>query len=226
MKRFFTGLFPLVLTVAVCLSTLAGCGTQPAPETPPAPTEAVISDAVTITADGRLYNFENTAGKTVGQLLDEAGIRLEPGDLLSVPAQQRTGDCLNVQVLRQHSVAIVLASEDPQAPLSFNIAVMEGTVADALSAAGVTLSGEHRLNFPLDTPLHDGMQILVSGENAAPILPISEPVTEPTEAAADPTEPQSGRTVVNVETYWDCDGSGHGIKVITYSDGTQEEVLF
>ena len=51
------------------------------------------------------------------------------------------------------------------------------------------------------------------------------PATEPpaTEPPA-PTEPQ--RTVVSVEEYLDCDGSGHGVRVITYSDGTQEEVYF
>ena len=39
-------------------------------------------------------------------------------------------------------------------------------------------------------------------------------------------ETTSGRTVVNVEIYEDCDGSGHGVKVITYSDGSQEEIEF
>ena len=36
----------------------------------------------------------------------------------------------------------------------------------------------------------------------------------------------SERYVVSVEVYEDCDGSGHGVKVITYSDGSQEEVPF
>jgi len=51
------------------------------------------------------------------------------------------------------------------------------------------------------------------------------PVTKaPTTKAPEPTT--SGRTIVSVEIYEDCDGSGHGVKVITYSDGTQEEVAF
>ena len=48
--------------------------------------------------------------------------------------------------------------------------------------------------------------------------------TEPKPTEPAPTEPE--RTVVSVEVYEDCDGSGHGVKVITYSDGTQEEVYF
>ena len=35
-----------------------------------------------------------------------------------------------------------------------------------------------------------------------------------------------GKTIVSVKVYEDCDGSGHGVKVITYSDGTQKEVPF
>lgn len=48
--------------------------------------------------------------------------------------------------------------------------------------------------------------------------------TEPAPTEPAPTEPE--RYVVSVEEYLDCDGSGHGVKVITYSDGTQEEVYF
>ena len=48
--------------------------------------------------------------------------------------------------------------------------------------------------------------------------------TEPEET--QPTETLAFNAVVNIEYYEDCDGSGHGIKVITYADGTQEEVMF
>ena len=54
-------------------------------------------------------------------------------------------------------------------------------------------------------------------------------VTKPATTTPPTTKPEpttSGRTVVSVEIYEDCDGSGHGVKVITYSDGTQEEVPF
>ena len=54
-------------------------------------------------------------------------------------------------------------------------------------------------------------------------------VTKPSTTTPPTTKPEpttSGRTIVSVEIYEDCDGSGHGVKVITYSDGTQEEVPF
>ena len=57
-----------------------------------------------------------------------------------------------------------------------------------------------------------------------PSLPTEPQPTQPEATVPQPTEGE--RTVVSVETYADCDGSGHGVKVITYSDGTQEEVYF
>ena len=55
-----------------------------------------------------------------------------------------------------------------------------------------------------------------SQESSAPVQESSAPVEESSEAI----------TVVSVEVYEDCDGSGHGGKIITYSDGSQEEVPY
>ena len=52
------------------------------------------------------------------------------------------------------------------------------------------------------------------------------PATEPPATEPPATEAPAGPYVVSEEVYLDCDGSGHGVKVITYSDGTQEEVYF
>ncbi len=47
-----------------------------------------------------------------------------------------------------------------------------------------------------------------------------------TPTPAPTPQPTPSRTVVSVQVYEDCDGSGHGVKVITYSDGSQEEIPF
>ncbi len=48
---------------------------------------------------------------------------------------------------------------------------------------------------------------------------------EPDDPGTDtPVNPD--REVVSIEYYYDCDGSGHGLKVIIYSDGTREEIPF
>ena len=57
--------------------------------------------------------------------------------------------------------------------------------------------------------------------------PATEPVSDPpaTEPSTEPaTEPSTdgGRTVVGRQAVDDCDGSGHGYYIISYSDGTTE----
>ena len=47
-----------------------------------------------------------------------------------------------------------------------------------------------------------------------------------TPTPATTPKPTPSRTVVSVQIYEDCDGSGHGVKVITYSDGSQEEIPY
>ena len=61
-----------------------------------------------------------------------------------------------------------------------------------------------------------------SGGSSSFPAPTETSPTAPQETEPAPTE----RTIVRTEIYEDCDGSGHGVKVITYSDGTQEEILF
>jgi hypothetical protein len=59
--------------------------------------------------------------------------------------------------------------------------------------------------------------------------PTEPETTEPAPTEPEVTEPepsQGEKTVVSTEVYYDCDSSGHGVKIITYSDGTQEEVYF
>ena len=50
-------------------------------------------------------------------------------------------------------------------------------------------------------------------------------------AGEDPAEPleqndETERTVVSVQRVDDCYGSGHGVEIITYSDGTYEEIEY
>jgi len=82
---------------------------------------------------------------------------------------------------------------------------------------------------PEDTDSSNNNSNNNSGGNYTPPQPTEPAPTQPAPTEPEPTEPaptEPERTVVSVEVYEDCDGSGHGVKVITYSDGTQEEVYF
>ena len=157
-----------ILTLVLVLTLLSACGSrEPVVEAVSPDANSVVSaPSVTFVADGREITLEDTAGKSLQQLLEQARITLEEGDLLAVSPEQKVEDTLVIQVLS------VSASPRPTEP---------------------------------------------------------DP-TEPEATEPDITEPVTGddgeRTVVSVEVYADCDNSGHGVKVITYSDGTQEEVYF
>ena len=163
-----TGLVKAGILILALAMMLCGCAKPEAAQAPAQETaaaEAVLQvPSVTFIADGRVITLEDTQGKTLQQLLEQARITLGEGDMLALAPEQLMDDNLTVQVLH--------------------------------------VSAEPR-----------------------PTEPEAEP-TEP-ETTEPETKPASTeRTVVSVEVYNDCDDSGHGVKVITYSDGTQEEVYF
>lgn len=229
MKNVFcrTIMFILVLTMIPAMFT--ACSSDPAATpTPQAAVDPAAPTVVTIHVDGRTITFEDATGMSVQQLLDQAGIILNDGDMLAfAPEQSFPGD-ISFRVHRQHTVTVTVAAENP---VRHTAVLMDGTVADAIAAVGVELAESHTVNFELNKDLEDGMQIMISGEHLPEVPVVTEPTdsTEPTPDSTAPAAPnpgQSDKTIVSIEVYEDCDGSGHGIKVITYSDGTQEEVMF
>lgn len=172
MKNMLVKAGVLAFSLAMILTMFSACGSKEAvvdAEKAAAPNTVVEASFVTLVVDGREITVEDTAGKTLQQLLDQARITLEDGELLALSAEQVLDDPLTIWVIRQTGEPKPTESE-PE---------------------------------PTETE---------------PVEP------EPTEPEPEPTETE--RTVVSVEVYEDCDGSGHGVKVITYSDGTQEEVYF
>lgn len=210
-----------ILVTLLMLMLLTGCGKEAAP----APVEeapAAAPTLVTIEADGREYTFEDADGKDLPQLLEQAGITLGAHDLLLVAPDQVFPGELRLQLRRTYNVTVIVAAENFADSIRHAAVLTEGTVADAIAAVGLELGDNSFVSHELDAPLTDGMEIIISGDKlllqADPLDPADPEGTEP----ADP----SAKTIVSIEVYEDCDGSGHGIKIITYSDGTQEEVPF
>lgn len=231
MRRSLVKAAALVLSLGMMLIMLTACGSEKtgAPaveETADAPLYAATEPVVIVLeADGQRFTFENAAGTEIQELLKQAGITLEEGDTLSFAPDQAFPGSITLHVLRQHTVTVWVVAESN---FRHSAVLMEGTVADAIAAVGVELAENQTVNFALNTPLEDGMEIIVSGaslqQEPEPEPPTEPEVTEPEPEA--PTVDHSGKTIVSIDVYEDCDGSGHGIKIITYSDGTQEEVLF
>ena len=94
-------------------------------------------------------------------------------------------------------------------------------------------SSEEEESYYVDTTYYweeEESSTATAQESSAPVQESSAPVQEssaPVQESSAPVEESSEEiTVVSVEVYEDCDGSGHGVKIITYSDGSQEEVPF
>ena len=226
----------------------------------------VSAKSLIVKVDGKNITIEEAEGKTIEELLKDAKISLNDGDVLSIDTDVKLADNMVVKVLRRADVTI----KDTINDVEYEVVLTGSTVSDALSAVGIELADNHTINHKTDDALKDGMKIVVSikeepettepyseepqennnyvnndyydddSDNSdsgyTPPPPVTKPATtkpattkppvtkEPTTKAPEPTT--SGRTIVSVEIYEDCDGSGHGVKVITYSDGTQEEVPF
>lgn len=245
-------LLVLIMTVLLCACNTAA--EQPSVDAiVDAAVKAALEAAsapvtVTLEADGQSISFEDAQNMTVEQMLGMAEITLYPGDVLTLAPEQSLWGNVTLQVLRRCTVTVVVPGEEPQTAVRHTVVLMGGTVADALAAVGVELGADQTVSPAPNARLENGMEIVIAvkqtqGEGVEATEPVSNPggntnnntgsntppapttpAPAPTEPAPAPTEPQ--RTVVSVEIYEDCDGSGHGVQVITYSDGTQEEVPF
>ena len=299
MRKNFSKLTAVILSFVMVLACFTACGNSAEPamdEVVDAAVKAALEASVTPTnvtldADGRQVTVEDAQNMSIQQLLDQAGITLNEGDVVSVSSAQTLSGNITVQVLRRNIVSVNVDGTQYAAVL------MGGTVAEALEILGVELAEDQLVNFDLTQALENGMEIVVTTEE-----PVEETeATEPEEESSSSSSSSSGssssgssssgssssgssssgssssgssssgssssgssssgssssgssssgssssgsssdsgssdsgssdsgssneRTVVSVVYYDDCDGSGHGVKVITYSDGTQEEVPY
>lgn len=268
MKRMFFKLVAIILSLVMASAMLTACGSSAEPAidevvdaaVKAALEAAVVPTTVTIEADGRQVTIEDAEDKTVQQLLEQADIDLNDGDVLSVsPNQTLTGN-ITLYVLRKSTVTVKVDGEDT---VVYTAVLMNGTVADAIAAVGLELSDDQLVNYELDQILENGMEIIISPAEVAEETEATEPEKTTSGSSSSGSSSSGGsssggsssggsssggssssddssssgssdtgssteneRTVVSVVYYDDCDGSGHGVKVITYSDGTQEEVPY
>lgn len=274
MKKFLK-FSAMILSVMMVLSLFSACGNKKQEAATDEMVDAAVkaaldavavSNVVTFEVDGKQISIEDATGKSIRQLLDQAGVTLNDGDLLTVTPDQMLTGYVTIQILRSCKVFVVVAGEDPQADVRHVVVLAGGTVSDAIEALELELAEGYSVNYGLEEALVDGMEIVISVQAAAE-------ETEETEPEEDEDDDDSGsnsgstggnnggsnsgsnggstggnngssggnnggsdsgsdsgtentKTIVSIEVYEDCDGSGHGVKVITYSDGTQEEVPF
>ena len=264
MKKAFIRTIALLLCVVIMAATFTACGNKQDSESIDAVVDAAVKAAldaavvptvVTIEVDGKQIAVEDAANMSLQQMLDQANITLNDGDLISVPPYQTMSGNISVRVIRNYIVTIVVEGETPEESVRYVVAVNGGTVADALTEAGVKLEENQVTDQELEKALEKDMVITVKTEKTEEEAEETEPTEEakttstssssnntssssrpstskpatPKPTQPKPTEPKPttpSKTVVSKVKYEDCDGSGHGVWVITYSDGSQEEVPF
>ncbi len=109
---------------------------------------SVNSRAVTVT-DGDESQVVLTMHDDPYKVLDSAGVVLEEHDAIEVNEEK------SIDV--QRAMAVEVQADG----LSTLIHLTEGTVADALDRAGITLGTTDKINVTTDTVLHDGLCIAV-----------------------------------------------------------------
>lgn len=114
---------------------------------------ASLSKTVTIT-DGDKTMTINTMNPDTNAILEKTGVELGKNDKLV--RTDDDGHNVNISILRAFSVDVV--DEGKTKTLTFN----DGTVADALKAAGMTLSQKDTVSFSANTELEPDMEIKIA----------------------------------------------------------------
>ncbi len=181
----------------------------------------VVAKAVQIrvTADGETKTYATTK-KTVEKALAAIGVKLGDNDKVSPDKSTKIKDGMEITVVRvttkevteEETIAFATKTE-------YSSSMNKGT--SQVRQQGV--NGKKSVTYTCT--YEDGKLVskVKKGEtvtkNAVPKI-----VVYGTKVVVQATRPQqpttSGKTVVSRERVDDCDGSGHGYYIITYSDGT------
>lgn len=206
-KKSLAGLIT-VLVAAMFAMALAGCGAQDV--------------NVTIDDNGTTTEVSVTSGKTVGDALAAADIKVGDKDVVD-PALDTKIDGQTNKITIKRCVTVKV-DDDGQVK---DVELVGGTVADALTHAEIVLSDGDSVDVDVNAPLQDGMTIVVTRAQAT--TPQSGDVGysgssydggASDDVAAD--EPPAERSLVSKTPVPNCNDENHGYYEILYSDGSME----
>ena len=167
----------------------------------------------TVNIKNTIDNTERTivvVGSTVKDALDAAGVKLAENHTTNLKLTDALKDGMEIEIsIKEEPTTTQAYVPDDDADDSYD---------NSSNNSGNNSNSNNRPNSNSGS----------SATKAPTTTKAPAPTKAPSTTKAPTTKPAttSGRTVVSVDVYEDCDGSGHGVKVITYSDGTQEEVAF
>ena len=175
---------------------------------------------VTLTVDGETKT-ELTEAKTVRAFLKEQGVKVGKLDRMNYAKKKKLKEGMEIVIQRV---------EEKEEKETQTVAFSSTTENNSSMAKGKTqvktagVNGEKEITYKVTYV--DGVE--ESREIVSEVV-TKEPVTEviyvgtyvaPSKSGSGGSGSGGGKTVVSKEYYDDCDGSGHGVCVITYSDGS------
>ncbi len=110
----------------------------------------------TVEADGTTKTVTAHYGDKVSEVVAQAGVVIDDNDLLSADLNSELLESTNLVVTRQHRVTV---HDNGSTKV---VDVLEGPVANVLTAADITLGSEDTLSVAETEPVTDGMQITVN----------------------------------------------------------------
>lgn len=167
---------------------------------------------VQVSADGKEEELL-TEADTVGGFLEEQGIHLDSMDKISPQPEEKLADGTKIVVQRVFAKEVAEREPIPYGTRTeYSQSLYEGETQ--LKQQGQ--DGEKEVVYRVT---------YVDGKEEARELVRETTVKEPVTAVfAKGTKPR--RRIVSKEQVFDCDGSGHGYNIITWSDGVVEQEEF
>jgi len=183
--------------------------------------------SIRITADGATKDYMTTE-KTVAQALKALSIQTDEDDKVTPDQKDRITENMEIRIVRveikeeteEESIAYATKTEYSSSMDKGSSKTRQQGVSGKKAVTylcryedGKLISKEKQSEKTLAEPV---AKIVVYGTKTAQTKPAQTTTAQTTTAQA------GGKTVVSKEQVDDCDGSGHGYYVITYSDGSVE----
>lgn len=196
--------------------------------------DASLMVKVSISVDGKTIDCI-TRSMTVRELLSDSDIALDGNERISVDLDEKPSSEMNIVINR-----VSYVYEKQAEPIPFGVEKRENPDKYAGTEETVVKGedGEKMVTYCLtyvDEELESKVFVEeeITREPVAQIIEVGTKIKTTTTyrttkkttkktAAKTTRKTSAGRKVVSKEKVYDCDGSGHGYYIITYSDGTVE----
>lgn len=173
---------------------------------------------VFVTADGCTTDY-NTSAKTVGEFLKEHEITLSENDRISKDVTAKITDNMKIKIER-----VTTKQETITQPIKFKT-IKKQTSSLAAGKTKITQkgkNGEKEITYSIT---------YVDGKEESREVINEKVITKPTNqlvsvGKTENKKQNNGKKVISRQYYDDCDGSGHGVCIVTYSDGTTEQIEY